>query len=197
MLFGCALAVACSAAAKGGRNREKVGDWRALLSSQDRARLRNWRESWIKAVADARQHGAAGQIAGEGALLDPDAANGSDAPPPGAYRCRTVKVGSLGPNGIPFVANPWLSCRIDGGHFATLSGSQRPIGDLHRDDAGRLVFVGAIALGDEQGAFAYGRDDERDMVGIVEQIGPRRWRMVIPQPRWESQLDVTEIVPAG
>jgi hypothetical protein len=193
--LGCALAVAAGVVAKVPKN--KVGDWRAQLSGPDRSRLRTWRESWLKALTNARQYGAASQIANERPLLDPDAAIGSASPPSGAYKCRTIKVGSQGQTGSGFVAYPWMDCRIDGDRFTKLTGTQRAIGDLHRDEAGRLVFVGAMALGDEQGAFAYGRDDERDMVGIVEQLGPRRWRLVVPQPRWESLLDVTEIVPAN
>ena len=194
--MGCTLLVATGAAAKVPKYR--VGDWRAQLSAQDRSRLRSWRDSWLKALADARTRGAASKIAGERPLLDPDAATGSAAPPSGAYRCRSIKVGSQTQAGPGFVAYPWMDCRIDGDRFAKQTNeSQRAIGDLHRDEAGRLIFVGAMALGDEKGAFTYGRDSERDMVGIVEQIGPLRWRLVVPQPRWESLLDVTEIVPAG
>jgi hypothetical protein len=34
------------------------------------------------------------------------------------------------------------------------------------------------------------------MAGLVERIGARRWRLVLPYPRFESTLDVIEIVPA-
>jgi hypothetical protein len=194
--LGCALAVAAGVAAK--VPKYGVGDWRAQLTAPDRARLRSWRDSWLKALANARTLGAANQIASERPLLDPDAAIGFAAPPSGAYRCRTLKVGSQGQAGPGFVAYPWMDCQIDGDHLAKrTNGSQRAVGDLHRDEAGRLIFVGAMALGDEKAAFAYGRDSERNMVGIVEQIAPLRWRLVVPQPRWESLLDVTEIVPVS
>jgi len=196
MLFGCIVAVVAAASARGKKDNERVGDWRAQLSAPDRARLRNWRDDWLKAVANARQRGAASRIADEGPLLDPDSAIGFEAPPPGTYRCRTIKVGSQAQTGPGFVAYPAVPCRFDPDRFVELAGVQRPIGVLHRDEAKRLIFVGAMALGDEKGAFAYGRDSERDMVGIIEQLGPRRWRLVVPQPRWESLLDVTEIVPA-
>jgi hypothetical protein len=32
--------------------------------------------------------------------------------------------------------------------------------------------------------------------GVVERVGPARWRLVLPWPRWESNLDVMELVPA-
>jgi hypothetical protein len=43
----------------------------------------------------------------------------------------------------------------------------------------------------------YGRDAERDMVGILERVGTARWRIAFPYPRWESLIDVIELVPKG
>jgi hypothetical protein len=43
----------------------------------------------------------------------------------------------------------------------------------------------------------YGRDQERDVAGFVERIGPNRWRMLLPRPHFESQIDVMELVPIG
>jgi hypothetical protein len=34
-------------------------------------------------------------------------------------------------------------------------------------------------------------------VGLFERVGPQRWRLVMPYPRWESTIDVMELVPAG
>jgi hypothetical protein len=33
------------------------------------------------------------------------------------------------------------------------------------------------------------------MIGLVQRIGDRRWRLVLPRPAHESLLDVIEIVP--
>ena len=60
----------------------------------------------------------------------------------------------------------------------------------------RQVFLGTMALGDELGALQYGLDETRDVAGYVERIGDKRWRLVMPQPHYESQLDVMELVPA-
>jgi hypothetical protein len=170
---------------------------RISVSSDDRDRLRNWRTTWMRALVQARDGGFGAPVAAEGPLLAPDAAIGATIPPDGVYRCRTIKLGSQAKGGLAFVTYPWVDCRIDGTHFAKLAGTQRPAGKLRRDDTGRLLFVGAMALADEAGALPYGRDHERDMIGIVEQIGPRRWRLVIPEPRWESLLDVMDLVPAS
>ena len=81
--------------------------------------------------------------------------------------------------------------------FAKMDGSQRPVGMLLRGDDSRMIFLGTMMLGDETSALEYGRDAERDMAGAMERVGPRRWRLVIPWPRWESTLDVIELVPKG
>ena len=41
----------------------------------------------------------------------------------------------------------------------------------------------------------YGQDRDRDVAGYVERIGANRWRLVMPEPHFESQLDVMELVP--
>jgi len=58
------------------------------------------------------------------------------------------------------------------------------------------VFLGSMALASEPAARSYGLRPERDMVAVVERIGERRWRLVIPWPANESNLDLIELVPA-
>ena len=78
-----------------------------------------------------------------------------------------------------------------------LSGSQRYVGLIFPGDAIRNVFLGTLALGDELRVLQYGQDDLRDVAGYVERIGPNRWRLVMPRPHFESQIDVMELVPEG
>src|ERR671912_396554 len=40
-------------------------------------------------------------------------------------------------------------------------------------------------------------DTERDVAGFVERIGPNRWRLIMPRPHFESQMDVMELVPSS
>ena len=54
-----------------------------------------------------------------------------------------------------------------------------------------------MLLGDETRAMRYGIDPGRDMAGAVERIGPRKWRLILPYPRFESTLDVVELIPAS
>jgi hypothetical protein len=57
--------------------------------------------------------------------------------------------------------------------------------------------LGTLTLGDEPRAMPYGVDAQRDLAGFVERIGPARWRLVLPYPPFESQLDVIELVPSS
>ena len=170
-----------------------------MATEADRERVRELRESWEEALASARQSGFDAEIAREGALLSPDSALSDPAPPPGDYACRTIKLGRAQPGLLGFVAYPSFVCRIarESGRlaFAKLTGSQRPIGRFFADRDERMVFLGTLQLGDERRSYQYGVDRDRDMIGALERIGPRRWRLVLPYPRFESLLDVIELTP--
>ena len=180
---------------------QPASEWRAVATENDRERLREWRSTFVSALQQARAAGHAAAIAGEGALLEPDAAVASGPIPNGMYRCRVIKVGAKSEGLLNYIAYPHFSCRIrqegDVQGFAKLSGSQRHVGVIFPGDAIRQVFLGTLVLGDEDRAMQYGSDTERDVAAWVEQIGPRRWRMVMPRPHFESRLDVMELVPAS
>ena len=174
--------------------------WRAIATDHDLERARKWRTAWVRALAKARASGHSAQIAGEGVLLEPDAALRSVAPPAGDYRCRVLKIGGQGAGLLDFVTYPFFDCRISDGmgamDFVKLTGSQRPVGRLLPDSDRRMVFLGTLQLGDERGNLRYGHDRQRDMIGLLERIGERRWRMAFPYPAFESTLDVIELVPS-
>jgi hypothetical protein len=176
-----------------------ASSWRSVATDHDRERVRKWRTAWVRALAEARGSGHGGEIAREGALLEPDAALKPAAPPPGDYRCRVIKLGSQGAGGLDFVAYPPFDCRIASGDgamdFVKLTGSQRPIGRLFADGHRRMVFLGTMQLGDERGTLRYGHDRQRDMIALLERIGERRWRLAFPYPAFESTLDVIELLP--
>lgn len=173
--------------------------WRDVATERDRARIRGWRAAWMDALAQARRTDAA-QVQAAGALLEPDAALPNPAPPPGAYRCRTIKLGSQGGGGLGWIDYPWFSCRIaqSGGAlaFTRMGGSQRPIGRIYPADPRRMIFLGSLQLGDERRVLRYGADADRDMAGLVERVGEDRWRLVVPRPTFESIVDVIELIPA-
>ena len=176
-----------------------VASWRAVATDHDRERIRKWRTAWVRALDKARTGGHAAQVAAEGVLLAPDAALKPAAPPPGDYRCRVVKVGGQRQGLLDYVAYPAFDCRISAGagalDFVKLTGSQRPIGRLFADSDRRLIFLGTMQLGDERGILRYGHDRDRDMIGLLERIGERRWRLAFPYPAFESTLDVVELLP--
>lgn len=176
-------------------------DWRFVATSHDRERLRDWRKAFQTALDRARAAGHGADIASEGALLRPDAAVGQAPIPNGSYRCRVIKVGAKSAGMLEYVSYPGFACRIRPERgiqgFAKLSGSQRPVGLIFPNDALRQVFLGTLVLGDETRAMQYGRDEERDIAAFVENIGPNRWRMVMPYPAFESLTDVMELVPAS
>ncbi|PAX08770.1 DUF4893 domain-containing protein [Sphingomonas lenta] len=175
-----------------------AADWRDLATEDDRRRLRSWRDAWMAALPRARRGGGAAVIAAEGPLFNPDRNLRGPTPPAGDYRCRTFKLGSQGPAGLDFIAYSWFRCRVGAdGAFAKVDGSQRPVGAIHAHTSGRAVFLGTLSLGDERRVIRYGRDRNRDMAAFVERVGDRRWRMVFPYPRFESLLDVIELVPVS
>jgi hypothetical protein len=174
-------------------------DWHGVATDDDRARLREWRSSFVSALKSARESGHSADIAREGALLQPDAAIPSGPVPNGMYRCRVIKLGAKSQGMLDYVAYPYFTCRIRQERelqgFAKLTGSQRPIGLIFPGDAVRQVFLGTLVLGDESRAMQYGRDRERDVAAFVERIGPNRWRLLMPAPHFESRMDVMELVP--
>jgi hypothetical protein len=175
--------------------------YKEVISENDRVRLRDWRSTFVAALASARRSGHAAEIAAEGALLDPDAAQAGPAIPDGTYRCRVIKLGAKAAVNLDYVSYPGFTCRVRAERglqrMTKLSGSQRYVGLIFPDDAIRKVFLGTLVLGDETRALQYGQDKQRDVAGYVERIGPERWRLVMPEPHFESRLDLMELVPEG
>ena len=178
---------------------QSTRNWRDVASDNDRERLRDWRSIFVKAVATARKSGHSAEIDREGALLQPDAGLGGPVIPNAMYACRVIKVGARSDALLDYIAYPQFMCRITAQNglqkFTKLGGSQRQVGILFPSDMLRQVFLGTLALGDERGALQYGLDETRNVAGYVERIGPARWRLVMPRPHFESQLDVMELVP--
>ena len=173
--------------------------WKEVATNADKERLRDWRNDFVRALTAARTAGHGADIAREGALLDPDAALPQAAMPNGLFRCRVIKLGAKEPGNLDYVPYPAFTCRTraDRGlqRLGKLGGSQRYVGLIFPDSQMRNIFLGTLVLADERRALQYGQDETRDIVGYVERIGPSRWRLVMPKPNFESQLDVMELVP--
>lgn len=193
--FAVALSFAAAVTAAGAALAASA-DYRQDASASDLGRLARLDEAWDIAI---RQAGAdQAKVRGLGALVKPGGALARPHPTPGSYRCRTIKLGLGGPQaGSGLVAYGWFRCRVEltpGGDLllTKTTGSQRPMGNLYPDSPRRLVYLGAVAWGDE-GQVRYGRDPERDQIGVFERIGPQRYRLVLPYPKQESTLDILEL----
>jgi hypothetical protein len=173
--------------------------YKQVISPDDRVRLRDWRKTFEDALAAARKSGHSAQITREGALLDPDAALSGPTIPDGMYRCRVIKLGSKVAGSPDFLSTGTSTCRIRAERqlrrLGKLGGAQRYVGLVFPGDAIRNVFLGTLVLEDERRALQYGQDEQRDVAGYVERIGENRWRLIMPQPHFESRLDVMELVP--
>lgn len=187
--------------ASGSINTRALRDWRGIVRSVDRDRYARRDAAWQLALEQARRQTGSGDLGSLGDLIDPGAARRDVTPPVGAYRCRTVKLGSQGgEQGLGYVVYDWFACRIEatprGLKFSKTTGSQRPSGLLFPEDDRKMVMLGSLALAAEPPANSYGQRPERDLVAVLERIGEARWRLVIPWPQSESNLDLIELVPA-
>jgi hypothetical protein len=179
----------------------KAEAWMQIATAADESRIARLGLAWQSALADAR-HGFAAEIKKEGPLLEPRAALPRPAPTPGSYNCRLIKLGKATEKTVAFERFQPFFCYVqvedDLLTIVKQTGSQRPAGRLWEDDKpDRLIFLGSLALGDEQQPLAYGDDPKRDMAGVFERIAPFRWRLVIPWPQSTSKLDVFELTPVA
>jgi hypothetical protein len=174
----------------------KADVWTGIASAADRQRLANVSGAWAAGLGAARKAGFVSALREEDDLMKSNAALARPAPTPGSYRCRLVKLG-----GKPaFEKFKPFFCYVEvDGNLLTIvkqTGSQRPAGRLWEDDdQSRLIFLGSLALGDEEAPLAYGDNPKRDMAGILERTGPFRWRLVIPWPQDGSKLHAYELTP--
>lgn len=172
--------------------------WRAILTSEDAQRLSQLPATWASALASSRRYQK--QILSEGDLLVANAARSHPAPSPGSYRCRLIKLGAAIGSEPPFRIFPDFFCYIRGDvgsslFFAKQTGTERPGGWLHPDGDRRLVLTGAKQRPGSDTQLTYGSEPARDLIGVVERVGPFRWRLVLPWRGTSTGLDVYELTP--
>lgn len=180
---------------------DKSAAWQSVATDADKDRLGRLGLAWQSALADANKDHSA-EVTKEGDLLRPRAALPRPEPTPGSYNCRMVALGKATAAGKSYESFKPFFCYVEvEGDLLTIvkqTGSQRPAGRLWQDDdSDRLIFLGSLALGDEQQPLGYGDDPKRDMAGVLERVGPFRWRLVIPWPQSASKLDVFELTPVA
>lgn len=174
--------------------------WRRIATAPDQGRINRLGLAWHQSLAEARPRHR-GDIASEGELLVPRAGLPQPTPTPGSYNCRMIRIGKTDRRSPVLEKFKPFFCYVqidDAGGLAITkqTGSQRPAGRLWPDDdPTRMIFLGSLALGDEQDPLAYGDDPRRNMAGVFERIGPFRWRLVIPWPQNNAKIEVFELTP--
>lgn len=189
--------VAAAAVATGVAAQQVSDNWRERATRADQGRINRLDQSWAVGVREARRSDAVA-VARLGAVARPSAALARPHPTPGNYRCRTIKLGSSsGDRG--FIAYDWFACRValDAGGNLSLrktTGSQRPSGELMPLGARRLAFLGTLALSSSERSWPrYGAQQDRDIAGVFERIGTNHYRLLMPEPAYESELDILEL----
>lgn len=177
----------------------KSETWKAIATADDKDRLARLDQAWQEALDDAKRTDAA-DVRREGKLLQPHSGLPRPDPTPGSYNCRLIKLGKATIKGKPFESFKPFFCYVEvEDQLLTIvkqTGSQRPAGRLWEDDdPTRLIFLGSLALGNEDQPLAYGDDPKRNMAGVLERIRPFKWRLVIPWPQSTSKLDIFELTP--
>lgn len=179
----------------------KADVWEGVATDADEQRIARLDLAWQEALQEARK-ASSKEVEAEGALLRPDAGLPRPAPTPGSYNCRLIKLGKVAAKGPAFERFKPFFCYVEvEGDLLTIvkqTGSRRPAGRLWEDDRPeRLIFLGSLALGEEDQPLAYAEDPKRDMAGVFERIAPFKWRLVIPWPQSNSKLDVFELTPVA
>lgn len=173
--------------------------WRSTMSAEDVARLEALPRTW-EAVRGQAELRSKRLWAAHADLVAADAALDHPALPPGSYNCRLISLGQKTARGAAVRAfNPFF-CYVRGEGEAGLSftkqtGTDLPGGWLHADGDRRYVFLGAKQRKPGDNSLGYGSDAERDLAGVVERVGPFRWRLVVPWRNGKPGLDVYELTP--
>ena len=129
-------------------------------------------------------------------VLDRSAAQPWPAPPPGSYRCRVWRLAEgRAPRRFPA---QFCHVGVEGAllSFAKQTGDERWAGYFYVDGERRMIFLGADAAGGAARR-AMARMRRATSPGVVERVGPLRYRIVMPWPRGGGALDILELVPVA
>jgi hypothetical protein len=171
-------------------------EWRSVASAADADRIGALDQQWTLAWEEAKPRFATA-LAREGDLLRADAALERVMPPPGRYSCRVVRLGGAPASAFQPFNSQFCFIGVDEEltTFVKETGTQRPAGRLWPDGDRRLIFLGTDAGPGTAPASPYGDDPKRNLTGVMERVGPFRWRLVLMAATPGVRLDVIELVP--
>lgn len=173
--------------------------WTKQATQSDVARVKQWQKFLEAGVKEAKRAGHGSEIGQRAPLFETNVGKRDLALQDGKYHCSITKLGGPNGRGLPYIAYPKFLCMVtqmgDRVQFTKLTGSQMTSGWIYRPDRATGIYLGTSYYGYEGRAPKYGSDEKRDDAAIVERIGDRRWRMVFPDPYYESVTDVMELIP--
>jgi Domain of unknown function (DUF4893) len=166
------------------------GEVQKLITPADKARLDEYGET-RKAALDEAKAGDAAEVKQLDALLAKPLVSFSDKDLTGDWKCRTIKVGGIG----PLVIYGWFKCKVSddgsGWQLEKISGSQRTKGRFFDDTEKRSIYLGSFSVNDDP-AKPYGSGPQSDQVGYAFRNSASEWRIEFPAPYYESKLDIME-----
>ncbi|MCH4894201.1 MULTISPECIES: DUF4893 domain-containing protein [unclassified Sphingomonas] len=172
--------------------------WREIALSDDAQTLDSIDQRWQQALATLGPTTRKSAEA-EGALLDPAAALDHPAPTPGSYKCRVVRLQMDERPARRLRAYPEFFCyiRAEGDQLTFLkqTGTDLPAGWLFPGGPRRIVFLGAQQDEPGEGKLGYGVERARDRAGVIERIGPFRWRLAMAVTGDAQRFDIYEFRP--
>lgn len=173
--------------------------WKAIASDDDVARVAALPQTWQTLFVGARARRAR-LVDAHGTLLKLDAALDFPTPPPGSYRCKLIRLRPGTRRTAPISALGESFCHVRGESeqrlaFSKQTGTELPAGWLYPDGDRRFILLGARQRRAGETSLAYGEDKTRDIAGVLERIGPFRWRLMIQGTGTQPSLDIYELTP--
>lgn len=174
-------------------------EWARQATQSDVARIEQWQKFLEAGVQEAVRTGHGSDIAKRTPLFESNIGKRDLALPDGKYHCSITKLGGVDGGGLPYIAYPKFLCMVTRVgkrlQFTKLTGSQMTSGWIFQPNRATGIYLGTSYYGYEDRAPKYGSDEKRDDAAIVERIADHRWRMVFPDPYYESVTDVMELTP--
>lgn len=167
------------------------GTFQNTVTAADSARLQNYEKTKAMALDEARKGGSAEDVATLESVVGKQPVSFQGFDMTGTWQCRTIKVGGL----AKLVVYDWFKCKVtddgSGWLLEKTSGSQRTKGRFFTESDTRLHYLGSFYVSGETPK-PYGSGPESDQAGFAYLASDGSWRIELPEPYYESKLDIME-----